>query len=153
MSAEATMKNLGIELPNPPTPMGSYVGAKRVGSLVYISGQGPRNPDGSSITGKVGTDGMSIEDAQAAARKVGLNALATLRAEIGDLDQVKQIVKVLGMVNATPDFTQHPKVINGFSDLMFEVFGEAGRHARSAVGMTSLPMQIPVEVEMIVELH
>ncbi|HJM93187.1 MAG: RidA family protein [Alphaproteobacteria bacterium] len=153
MSAEATMKNLGIELPNPPTPMGSYVGAKRMGGLVYISGQGPRNPDGSSITGKVGTDGMSIEDAQAAARKVGLNALATLRAEIGDLDQVKQIVKVLGMVNATPDFTQHPKVINGFSDLMFEVFGEAGRHARSAVGMTSLPMQIPVEVEMIVELH
>ncbi len=152
MSAEATLKNLGIELPNPPTPMGSYVGAKRVGNLVYISGQGPRNPDGSSITGKVGTDGMSIEDAQAAARQVGLNALATLRAEIGDLDQVKQIVKVLGMVNATPDFKQHPSVINGFSDLMFEVFGEAGRHARSAVGMSSLPMQIPVEVEMIVEL-
>ena len=152
MSAEATLKNLGIELPNPPTPMGSYVGAKRVGNLVYISGQGPRNPDGSSITGKVGTDGMSIEDAQAAARQVGMNALATLRAEIGDLDQVKQIVKVLGMVNAAPDFKQHPKVINGFSDLMFEVFGEAGRHARSAVGMSSLPMQIPVEVEMIVEL-
>ncbi len=152
MSAEATLKNIGIELPNPPTPMGSYVGAKRVGNLVYISGQGPRNPDGSSITGKVGTDGMSIEDAQAAARQVGLNALATLRAEIGDLDQVKQIVKVLGMVNATPDFKQHPTVINGFSDLMFEVFGEAGRHARSAVGMSSLPMQIPVEVEMIVEL-
>ncbi|MDP6873475.1 MAG: RidA family protein [Alphaproteobacteria bacterium] len=152
MSAEATMKNLGIELPEAPTPMGSYVGAVRTGNLVYISGQGPRNPDGSSITGKVGTDGMSIEDAQAAARQVGLNALATLRAEIGDLDQVKQVVKVLGMVNATPDFKEHPRVINGFSDLMFEIFGEAGRHARSAVGMSSLPFQIPVEVEMIVEL-
>jgi enamine deaminase RidA (YjgF/YER057c/UK114 family) len=152
MSAEATMKNLGIELPNPPTPMGSYVGAVRTGNLVYISGQGPRQPDGGSITGKVGTGGMSIEEAQAAARLVGMNALATLRAEIGDLDKVKRVVKVFGMVNASPDFNEHPKVINGFSDLMFEVFGEAGRHARSAVGMGSLPFQIPVEVEMIVEL-
>jgi enamine deaminase RidA (YjgF/YER057c/UK114 family) len=152
MSAEAKIKELGIELPNPPSPMGSYVGAVRTGNLVYISGQGPRKPDNTSITGKVGGTGMSIEDAQAAARLVGLNALATLRAEIGDLDQVKRIVKVFGMVNAAPDFNEHPKVINGFSDLMFEVFGEAGRHARSAVGMGSLPFQIPVEVEMIVEL-
>ena len=95
---------------------------------------------------------MSIEEAQATARLVGLNALATLRAEIGSLDQVKRVVKVFGMVNATADFCEHPKVINGFSDLMFEIFGEAGRHARSAVGMSSLPFQIPVEVEMIVEL-
>ena len=152
MSAEATMKNLGIELPNPTTPLGSYVGAVQTGNLVYISGQGPRRPDGTSITGKVGTGGMSIADAQAAARLVGLNALATLRAEIGDLDRVKRVVKVLGMVNAAPDFNEHPKVINGYSDLMFEVFGEAGRHARSAVGMGSLPFQIPVEVEMIVEV-
>jgi len=151
MGAEAKLKELGIELPSPPTPAGSYVGAVRTGKLVYISGQGPRKPDNTSLSGKVGAD-MSVEDAQAAARLVGLNALATLRAEIGDLDQVKRVVKVFGMVNATADFREHPKVINGFSDLMFEVFGDAGRHARSAVGMSSLPFQIPVEVEMIVEL-
>ena len=151
MSAEARVKELGIELPMPPTPVGSYVGAVRTGNMIYISGQGPRKPDNSSLTGKVGAD-VSIEEAQAAARLVGLNALATLRAEIGSLDQVKRVVKVFGMVNATADFCEHPKVINGFSDLMFEIFGEAGRHARSAVGMSSLPFQIPVEVEMIVEL-
>jgi enamine deaminase RidA (YjgF/YER057c/UK114 family) len=151
MSAEARVKELGIELPMPPTPVGSYVGAVRTGNLIYISGQGPRKPDNSSLTGKVGAD-VSIEEAQAAARLVGLNALATLRSEIGSLDQVKRVVKVFGMVNATADFCEHPKVINGFSDLMFEIFGEAGRHARSAVGMSSLPFQIPVEVEMIVEL-
>ena len=151
MSAEARVKELGIELPMPPTPVGSYVGAVRTGNLIYISGQGPRKPDNSSLTGKVGAD-VSIEEAQAAARLVGLNALATLRAEIGSLDQVKRVVKVFGMVNAKADFCEHPKVINGFSDLMFEIFGEAGRHARSAVGMSSLPFQIPVEVEMIVEL-
>ena len=151
MSAEARVKELGIELPMPPTPVGSYVGAVRTGNLIYISGQGPRKPDNSSLTGKVGAD-VSIEEAQAAARLVGLNALATLRAEIGSLDQVKRVIKVFGMVNATADFCEHPKVINGFSDLMFEIFGEAGRHARSAVGMSSLPFQIPVEVEMIVEL-
>ncbi|MDE0943918.1 MAG: RidA family protein [Alphaproteobacteria bacterium] len=152
MSAEATLKDLGIELPSPPAPVGSYVGAVQTGNLVYISGQGPRQPDGTVISGKVGTGGMSVEEAQAAARLVGLNALATLRAEIGDLDRVKRVVKVFGMVNASPDFTDHPKVINGYSDLMFEVFGAAGRHARSAVGMGSLPFQIPVEVEMIVEV-
>ncbi|MDA1097475.1 MAG: RidA family protein [Proteobacteria bacterium] len=152
MRAEAKLRELGIELPSPPAPMGSYVGAVRTGNLVYISGQGPRRPDNTSPAGKVGDD-MSIEDAQAAARLVGLNALATLRAEIGSLDQVKRVVKVFGMVNAAPDFKEHPRVINGFSDLMFEVFGEAGRHARSAVGMSSLPFQIPVEVEMIVELE
>jgi enamine deaminase RidA (YjgF/YER057c/UK114 family) len=151
MSAEARMKELGIKLPIPPTPAGSYVGAVRTGNLIYISGQGPRKPDDSSLTGKVGAD-MSIEEAQAAARLAGLNALATLRAEIGSLDQVKRIVKVFGMVNATEDFCEHPKVINGFSDLMFEIFCEPGRHARSAVGMGSLPFQIPVEVKMIVEL-
>ena len=118
MSAEATLKSLGIELPKPPTPVGSYVGAVQTGNLVYISGQGPRQSDGTSIQGKVGTGGMSIEEAQAAARVVGMNALATLRAEIGDLDRVKRVVKVFGMVNASPDFKEHPKVINGFSDLM-----------------------------------
>jgi enamine deaminase RidA (YjgF/YER057c/UK114 family) len=151
MSPEARMKEPGIKLPIPPTPAGSYVGAARTGNLIYISGQGSRKPDDSSLTGKVGAD-MSIEEAQAAARLAGLNALATLRAEIGSLDQVKRIVKVFGMVNATEDFCEHPKVINGFSDLMFEIFCEAGWHARSAVGMSSLPFQIPVDVEVIVEL-
>ena len=151
MSAEARMKELGIKLPIPPTPAGSYVGAVRTGNLIYISGQGPGKPDDSSLTGKVGAD-MSIEEAQAAARLVGLNALATLRAEIGSLDQGKRIAKVFGMVNATEEFCEHLKVSDGLSDPMFEIFGEAGRHARSAVGMISLPFQTPVEVEMIVEL-
>ncbi len=151
MSAEAKLKELGIELPTPPTPLGNYLEAVQVGNLVFLAGHGPRRADNTSQPGKVGDD-MSIAEAHAAARLVGLNALATLRAEIGSLDRVKRIVKVLGMVNAAPDFNEHPKVIDGYSNLMVEVFGEAGRHARSAVGMGSLPFQIPVEVEMIVEV-
>ena len=117
-----------------------------------MSGCGPRNLDGSSITGKVGAD-LTTEQGYEAARLVGLNMLANIKAVAGDLDKVKRVVKVLGMVNAAPDFKEHPKVINGYSDLMIEVFGEdAGKAARSAVGMGSLPSQIAVEVEMIVEL-
>ena len=151
MGAEARLKELGIELPEPLAPAGNYVGATTVGNLVYLSGEGPRRPDG-VISGKVGSD-LTVEEAQEAARLVGLNMLTTLRNQIGNLDRVKQIVKVLGMVNAAPDFKQHPAVINGFSDLMVEVFGDGGRSARSAVGMASLPFQIPVEVEMIVEIE
>lgn len=151
MSAEQRLKELGIELPTPPKPVGDYVGAVTVGNLVFVSGHGPRLPDNTSITGKVPGE-CSVEQAVEAARLVGLNALASLRQEIGSLDRVARIVKVLGMVNAEPGFKEHPKVINGFSGLMREVFGEAGRHARSAVGMGSLPFQIPVEVEMIVQL-
>ena len=151
MSAEARLKELGIELPEPLAPAGNYVGATTVGNLVYLSGEGPRRPDGHS-SGKVGRD-FTVEEAQAEARIVGLNMLTTLKQQIGSLDRVVQIVKVLGMVNATEDFKHHPAVINGFSDLMVEVFGDKGRSARSAVGMASLPFQIPVEVEMIVEIE
>lgn len=151
MSAEQRLRNLKIELPEVPKPVGNYVGAVQVGKLVFLSGHGPRRPDGSSITGKVGS-ALTVQRAQQAARLVGLNMLASLRAAIGDLDRVRRVVKVLGMVNAEPDFEQHPQVINGFSDLMVEVFGDDGRGARSAVGMGSLPFQIAVEVEMIVEL-
>ncbi|MAI47104.1 MAG: RidA family protein [Hyphomicrobiaceae bacterium TMED74] len=152
MSAEAKIKELGIELPPPPTPAGNYVPGVQTGNLLFMSGCGPRNLDGSSITGKVGAD-LTTEQGYEAARLVGLNMLANIKAVAGDLDKVKRVVKVLGMVNAAPDFKEHPKVINGYSDLMIEVFGEdAGKAARSAVGMGSLPSQIAVEVEMIVEL-
>ena len=152
MSIEARLKELGITLPQAPKPVGNYVGGVIAGNLVFMSGCGPRRPDNSAITGKVGTD-LTTEQAYDAARLVGLNMLANIKAVVGDLDRVKQIVKVLGMVNAAPDFKEHPKVINGFSDLMVEVFGEtAGRGGRSAVGMGSLPNQIAVEVEMVLEL-
>ena len=150
MSVEAKLKELKIELPEALVPAGNYVGAKTVGKLVYLSGEGPRLPN-DVISGKLGED-LSVEEGQEAARLVGLNMLTTLRNHIGDLDRVKQIVKVFGMVNALPDFKQHPAVINGFSDLMVEVFGDKGRSARSAVGMSSLPFQIACEVEMIVEI-
>ncbi len=152
MSAEATLKKLGIELPSAPKPAGNYVGGVQVGSLLFLSGCGPRKPDNSSITGKVGR-GLSTEQGYDAARLVGLNMLANVKAQLGSLDRVKRVVKVLGMVNADPEFKDHPKVINGFSDLMVEVFGDAGRGARSAVGMGSLPFQIAVEVEMILEVR
>ena len=151
MSVEAKLKELKIELPEPLVPAGNYVGAKTVGKLVYLSGEGPRLPNG-VISGKVGED-LSVEEGQDAARLVGLNMMTTLRNHIGDLDRVKQVVKVFGMVNALPNFKQHPSVINGFSDLMVEVFGDKGRGARSAVGMSSLPFQIACEVEMIVEIE
>ncbi len=151
MSAESHLDEHGITLPEPPPPVGNYIGAVTVGNLVFLSGHGPRKLDDTFITGKVGRD-LNLEEAQAAARLVGLNSLATLKAEIGSLERVKRVVKVLGMVNAVPEFEDHPKVINGFTDLMVEVFGDPGRSARSAVGMGSLPFQIAVEVEMIVEL-
>jgi enamine deaminase RidA (YjgF/YER057c/UK114 family) len=152
MSAEANLKKLGIELPAAPAPAGNYVRAVRTGNLVFMAGAGPTRPDGSRISGKVPSQ-VSIEGAQQAARLTGLNLLASLRGEIGSLDKVKRIVKVFGMVNADPDFELHPSVINGFSDLMVEVFGDRGRHARSAVGLGSLPFQIAVEIEMIVEVE
>lgn len=152
MSAEARLKELGITLPSPPKPVGNYVGGVQVGTLLFMSGCGPRKPDNTSITGKVGSD-LSTEQAYNAARLVGLNMLANVKAQIGSLDRVKRVVKVLGMVNSDPEFKDHPKVINGFSDLMVEVFGDSGRGGRSAVGMGSLPSQIAVEVEMILELR
>ncbi len=143
---------LGIELPKTPKPLANYVNAVRVGNVIYLSGKGPRKADGTFITGKVGRD-MTVEEAQKAARLTAINQLAALKEFIGNLDKVKRIVKVFGMVNCTTDFTRQPTVINGFSDVMVEVFGEKGRHARSAVGMGSLPANIPVEIEMIVEIE
>tara|TARA_B100000029_G_scaffold19888_3_gene20119 strand:+ start:602 stop:1186 length:585 start_codon:yes stop_codon:yes gene_type:complete len=151
MSAEARIAELGLELPTPPTPGGTYMPVVQVGDICYVSGHGPVQTDGTMITGKVGEE-MGEEEANAAARVVGLAVLATLRAHLGSLDRVSRFVKVLGMVNCTPDFGTQPKVINGFSDLMVEVFGENGRAARSAVGMGALPGNIPVEVEAIVQV-
>jgi enamine deaminase RidA (YjgF/YER057c/UK114 family) len=152
MSAEGKLKELGITLPSPPKAVGNYIGGVQVGALLFMSGCGPRKPDNTSITGKVGGN-LSTEQGYEAARLVGLNMLANVKSLIGSLDKVKRVVKVLGMVNADPAFKEHPKVINGFSDLMVEVFGDAGRGGRSAVGMGSLPSQIAVEVEMILEVR
>lgn len=148
---ENNLQGLGIVLPKPSSPLYTYVSFVRTGNLIYLSGQGPRKADGSFITGKLGRD-LSIEEGVEAAKLTGINLIATLQTAIGDLSKVKRIVKVLGMVNCTENFYEQPKVINGFSDLMVAVFGDKGRHARSAVGMSSLPMNIAVEVEMIVEV-
>jgi len=146
------LKDMGVELITPPKPIANYVRAVRTGNLVYLAGHGPTKADGSNITGKLGKD-MTVEQGYEAAKQTGIALLSTLKGEIGDFNKVKRIVKVLGMVNCTPEFTDQPKVINGFSDLMVGVFGEKGKHARSAVGMISLPNGIAVEVEMIIELE
>lgn len=151
-SPEEKLQQLGITLPVPSKPVATYVNAVRTGNLIYLSGKGPTNPDGTNITGKVGKD-LSIQQGYDAAKSTGVNLLAALRAEIGSLNKVKRIVKVLGMVNCASDFTEQPQVINGFSDFMVEVFGEKGKHARSAVGMNALPKNIAVEIEMIVEVE
>jgi enamine deaminase RidA (YjgF/YER057c/UK114 family) len=154
MGAEARLKERNITLPAPPRPMANYVSAVRTGNLLFLAGHGPmRGPGTPSVTGKVGRD-LTVEQGYQAAREVGLNLLATTRASLGSLDRVTRVVKVLGMVNCTEDFGEQPKVINGFSDLMVEVFGEEiGKHARSAVGMAGLPVGIPVEIEMILEVE
>lgn len=148
---ETRIKELGIKLRIPGPPSANFVGAVRVGNMVYLSGQGPLKADGKFMIGKVGSV-YNLKQAQEAARLTGICLLEALRAEVGSLNKVKRIVKVLGMVNAVPTFDQHSQVINGFSDLMVEVFGENGRHARSAIGLGSLPRNIPVEIEMIVEM-
>ncbi len=153
MSAEARIKELGLALPQPPRPAGNYVPGVRVGNFLFLSGHGPVRVDGApTLRGKVGRD-LSLEDGYKAAREVGINLLGSARTLLGTLDKVKRVVKVLGMVNSAEGFGDQPKVINGFSDLMVEVFGDNGRHARSAVGMAELPMGIPVEIEMILEVE
>ena len=152
MSAEENLKKLGLVLPPPHKPAGTYVPFRIAGGLLFLSGQGPLDAQGNIMTGKVGAD-VSVEQAYQHARLVGLNLLAIARMALGSLDRVEFVAKLLGMVNAVPDFKDQPKVINGCSDLFVEVFGEAGRHARSAVGMGSLPMGIPVEIEVIVEVE
>jgi enamine deaminase RidA (YjgF/YER057c/UK114 family) len=148
MGADAKIAELKLELPPAPKPVATYVTAVRQGELLFVSGHGPLKPDGSMIVGKVGA-GLDLAGGQAAARQVGLAILATVRAHLGTLDKVTRLVKVLGLVNSTDEFGDQPKVINGFSDLMVDVFGESGKGARSAIGTNSLPGGIAVEIEAI----
>jgi enamine deaminase RidA (YjgF/YER057c/UK114 family) len=153
MSAEQRLKELGIDLGTVSQPVANYVNAVRSGNLLFLAGKGPRpGQDGKRPVGKVGRE-FTVEQAYEHARSVGLDLLAVMRAELGSLDRVKRVVKVLGMVNADAEFGDHPKVINGCSDLFVQVLGERGKHARSAVGMGSLPMGIPVEIEAIIEVE
>ena len=152
MSIDARLSELGITLPAPPLAGGVYTPVVVVDRMAYVSGQVPYGPDGKLVVGRVGSD-LTEEQGAAAARVVALTMLATIKASLGSLDRVKRIVKVLGMVNSTPDFQKHPAVMNGFSNTMVEIFGDAGKAARSAVGMGSLPYNVPVEVEAILELH
>ncbi len=148
---EDKLKALGISLPDAPTPMANYVPAVRTGNLLYLSGQGPRTADKKFKTGKVGRD-VTAEEAYEDARLVGIQLLAAARQALeGDLSRVRRVVKLLGLVNGTPDFGDHPKVINGCSDLLVAVFGDTGRHARSAIG-ANLPQNITVEIEAIFEV-
>lgn len=150
---EKRIQELGITLPESPQPIANYVPAVRTGNLLFVAGLGPAaRPDGTTPNGKVGKD-LTQEEGYEAARLVGINLLARLKSSLGDLDRVSRIVKLLSMVNCAPEFTQQPAVANGCSDLLVEVFGERGRHARSAVGMSSLPNDIPVEIEMVVEVR
>jgi len=151
MSAEKRLRQLGITLDPVTPPVANYVNAVRSGNLLFLSGKGPAAVEGLRPKGKLGRE-FTVEQGYKFARSVGLALLAVMRAELGSLDRVRRVVKVLGMVNAEPDFGDQPKVINGCSDLFVEVFAERGRHARSAVGMGSLPMGIPVEIEVIVEV-
>ncbi|MGO4665950.1 RidA family protein [Bosea sp. 2KB_26] len=150
MSAEARLKELGLTLPNVATPVANYVRFKRAGDIVYLSGQGPRRADGSYPTGKVGAN-VTVEEAYEHAKQTGLGLLAAMQEAAGSLDKV-EVIKLLGMVNAVPDFAEQPKVINGCSDLFVAVLGENGRHARSAVGMGSLPNNMTVEIEVIIRV-
>jgi len=153
-AAVTRLQELGIQLPNPAQPVANYVRARRIGNTLFVSGHGPAvDSSGKRPIGKVGRE-LSPDQGYLAARLVGLNLLASVREELGSLDKVKQVVKLLGMVNCAPGFDQTPNVINGCSDLMVEIFGkDIGSHARSAVGMAELPSSIPVEIEMIVEIE
>ena len=148
MTPEDKLASLGLTLPAVATPVANYVSFRMAGNLLYLSGQGPRLPGGGMATGKVGRD-VSIEEGYEHAKLTGLSLLATAKAAIGELSRIEAVIKLLGMVNAEPEFGDHPKVINGCSDLLVDVLGEAGRHARSAVGMGSLPGGMSVEIEAI----
>jgi enamine deaminase RidA (YjgF/YER057c/UK114 family) len=153
MRVEERLREMGLELPEAPAPIANYLRYVQVGNLLFMAGHGPNRAGGPVYSGKVGAD-VTIEEAYEAARSTTLNLLASAKEALGDLDRIKRVVKVLGMVNSAPDFGDQPKVINGFSDLMVEVFGpEIGKHARSAVGMAGLPSDIPVEIEMILEVE
>ncbi len=152
MTISDRLQELGITLPPLPKPVGNYVDAVRTGNLLFLAGRGPHAEGGTMPKGKLGRE-FTVEEGYRHARSVGLVMLATMQDQLGSLDKVRQVVKVLGMVNGVADFEEQPKVINGCSDLFVEVFGDKGRHARSAVGMGSLPMGIPVEIEAIIEVE
>ena len=148
MTPEEKLKSLDLVLPEVPVPVANYVPYRWAGNLLYLSGQGPKRPDGAYRPGRLGRD-ATIEEAYEDARLTGLNLLAVAKSALGELSRIEAVVKLLGMINAEPDFSDHPKVINGCSDLLVEVLGDAGRHARSAVGMGSLPNRMTVEIEAI----
>jgi enamine deaminase RidA (YjgF/YER057c/UK114 family) len=152
MSAEARLKQLGLVLPQVPSPVANYLPYRIAGNLLFLAGQGPRDDKGNTLSGKVGVD-ITVDEGYKRARQIGLQLLSTMRTALGSLDRVDTVLKMLVMVNAPPDFKDQPKVANGMSDLFVEVFGENGKHARSAVGMGSLPMQISVEIEGIVSIR
>ena len=151
-SPEDRLEALGIDLPEVSPSIANYVSVVKTGNLLFLSGHLPRNDEGSVITGKLGRD-LTVEDGYLAARQAGIALLATLKAELGELDRIIRVVKVFGMVNADPDFKDHSKVINGCSDLFGDVFGEPGRHARAASGFSSLPLGAAVEIELIVDVR
>ena len=152
MQIENRLNDMGIELPAAATPVANYMPAVRSGNLIFLSGHGPRDESGALITGKIGAD-LTAEQGYQAARRIAIGLLGSLKAVIGDLDKVNKIVKLLGLVNCTPEFGDQPKVINGASDFLVEVFDEKGKHARSAIGTNALPSNIAVEIEMIVEVE
>ncbi|MGH2375155.1 MAG: RidA family protein [bacterium] len=152
MKIEAKLAELKLELPSAPAPVANYIRTVRVGNLLFVSGHGPQRDGKMQFLGKVGKD-LTVQDGYNAAQLVCLNCLASVKNELGDLDRVKRVVKLLGMVNCTADFGQQPEVINGASDLLVQLYGDSGRHARSAVGMGSLPRNISVEIEMILEVE
>jgi enamine deaminase RidA (YjgF/YER057c/UK114 family) len=149
--AEDKLKEMGLTVPEPPPPGGNYIPARRTGNVVFLSGVTPSRPDGTPFKGKLGRD-LTVEEGYAAAQNCALKLLANLKKEIGDLDNVTKVIKLLGMVNSDPDFTQPPAVVNGCSDLLVNIYGDRGRHARSAVGLATLPGGVAVEIEMIVEV-
>ena len=152
MSHRDRLNATGIALPIPPSPIANFVNYKLVGNLLFLSGQGPRETNGRLHTGKVGVD-VSLEEARAHARLAGVNLIAVAAKALGQLERIESVVKVLGMVNAAPGFVEHPKVIDGCSDLFLEVFGAAGEHARSAIGVASLPHNITVEIEAVMAVR
>jgi enamine deaminase RidA (YjgF/YER057c/UK114 family) len=152
MTPEQRLEKMGLKLPEVPVPVANYVPWRFAGTLLYLSGQGPKRADGTYKIGRLGRD-MSVEEAYQEARLTGLNLLAAAKAATGDLSRIEAVIKLLGMVNAEPDFSDHPKVINGCSDLFVDVLGDAGRHARSAVGMGSLPNRMAVEIEVILQIR
>lgn len=152
MEVEKRIAELGIELKAAVSPVANYVSVQRAGSLLFLSGAGPLRDGKPTMTGRLGED-VTTEEGYAAAREGAINLLCALKSYLGDLDRVEQIVKLVGFVNAAPNYGSQPKVIDGASDLFVEAFGEKGRHARSAVGVGSLPMEIPVEVEVVVSFR